>query len=178
MNRIYDYRYGEWAVMLAFAVLVVTIFYQIATAFVAQGAASGDPLANAAMFPRIVGMLMSGLIGLIALSTVREIVTHKEVTPSDEPDEAPESQLQRQGMIVGMVLACILYLLLLVPLGFHIATTGMMIMMFSVLGVRPIWWAVLCGVAANLLVAIIFEGLLKVVVPTGVFGIALPHWLF
>lgn len=173
-------RLGEWLVLAAFLAVAGLVFQQIATSLTEQGAASGDPLANAAMFPRIVAWLMIGLVGLIAAAmlTGRMERPGAHHTLDAMPDQTPEPALVRRRMLLGSVAGLAAYLLVLELLGFHFATTVLMTGLFAVLGVRPWWWAVLCGLGANLLVAFVFEGILKVVLPTGIFGLSLPLGLF
>ena len=169
-------RIGEWLVLGFFVAVAALVFQQIATSLTEQGAASGDPLANAALFPRMVAILMLGLAALIGLRTAlgRMAPPPEHATFDATPDQPPEPPAVRARMMLGTIALLCLYLVALRPLGFHIATTAAIAAMFALLGVRPLWWAALAGAGLNLLVAFVFEGLLKVVLPTGVFGISLP----
>ncbi|MGR3804108.1 tripartite tricarboxylate transporter TctB family protein [Marinibacterium profundimaris] len=173
-------RTAEWLVLAAFLAVVALVFQQIATSLTAQGAASGDPLSNSAMFPRLVAWVMLGLSALIAvMMLIGRMPRPGEIHAVDTtPDIPPEPEALRKGMLIGMIGAVVLYLLLLQPLGFQLATLALMTGLFALFGVRPWWRAVVAGAGITLLVSFVFEGILKVVLPTGVFGISLPLGLF
>lgn len=173
-------RIREWLMLAAFLAVTALVFHQIATSLTEQGAASGDPLSNSAMFPRLVAWIMIGLSALIALMMLTGRMPRPgEIHAADTtPDTPPEPEPLRRAMLIGMVVSLVLYLLLLQPLGFHLATLALMTALFALFGVRPWWRALLSGAGITLLVAFVFEGILKVVLPTGIFGISLPLGLF
>lgn len=179
-HRSKAFRIGEGMTLAAFIAVAGLVFQQIATSLTAQNAASGDALHNAAMFPRLVAWVMIGLVALIVAVRVFDRFAGQAsamAAPVAAPNDPPsESAAARLAMIGAMVMLTVVYLIALVPLGFHITTTLYMALMFMALGVRPLWSALLIGFGADLLFAFVFEVLLQVVLPTGVFGIALPNF--
>lgn len=183
-HRSRAFQIGEGITLAVFLAVTGLVFQQIATSLTEQHAASGDALHNAAMFPRLVAWTMIGLVALIVAVRVLERIVgtvpgHDDAAnAATAPDAPPESARARLAMIGAMAMLTVIYLIALVPLGFHITTTLYMALMFGVLGVRPVWGAFLIAVGVDLLFAFVFEVLLQVVLPTGVFGIALPNFSF
>lgn len=165
---------GEWLILAGFAALGAFVFAQIATSLTDQGAASGDALYNAALVPRVVTITMLGLGLFVAL---RLILGRGADATDAQAATPPEPMRKLRRMQGGIILLIAAYLLLLEPLGFAIATTLGIGAMFAVLGVRPMWAAFLTGAGLMLVVAFIFEGLLKVVLPVGFTGVTLPFHL-
>ena len=61
MFRLRDYGY-DWIAWLIFASIPALIFWQSATSLAEQDAASGGPLENAALYPRVVAAIMSVIV--------------------------------------------------------------------------------------------------------------------
>lgn len=155
-------KYGfEWAAWLMFAAIPAFIFWQAATSLEEQGAASGGPLENAALYPRVIAGLMSSVV---VVQFVR--ILFRRTNPPQE-----EQQLDT-ARALGVTALFILYLIGLPSIGFHILTPILCVIMMRSLGLP--WWRACVGALALWLVcSFVFEGLLNVVLPVGMFNLAL-----
>ncbi|QIK40472.1 tripartite tricarboxylate transporter TctB family protein [Pontivivens nitratireducens] len=157
--RAYSYDWIVWGLFLA---LPLVIFWQAATSLEEQGVAGGGPMENAASFPRLIAWL---LLGLAAVNGVRIALCRISA-----PSPLAPTPTTRLACVVTAVFVA--YLLLLPWLGYHLATPVMMATTMMLLGLSiPV--AVAGGVAISLLVAAVFQGLLNVVLPVGLFEITL-----
>lgn len=161
MTKFRDYAF-DWIAWLLFAAIPAVIFWQSATSLAEQGAASGGPMQNAALYPRILATAMTVLVMLqavrLALGRVRQA----------SPLQGTETT--RLALLISGVF--VLYLVALPYAGFHITTPPFCFAMFLLLGLRvpaALFGAVVLWVAT----AYVFEGLLNVILPVGVFEIAL-----
>ena len=161
MRTLRDYAF-DWIAWAIFASIPVTIFWQASTSLVEQGGASGGPLQNAAYYPRLLAVFMSALVLIQAVRLVLRRV-------------AQTSPLKRD---VGTVRAFIgtaiffIYLLALPTVGFHIATPILCLSLFLLLQMGIVQ-AIAATLVLWLTTSLIFEGLLNVVLPVGMFNIAL-----
>ena len=160
MPRFRDYAF-DWIAFAMFAAIPAVIFWQCATSLEDQGAASGGPMANAALFPRIVASIMTVLVAVLALRLVLGRVLQRS------PLRAAEGT--RAALIATALFT--LYLILLPHAGFHLATPVLCFLLFRLLGIRPLA-AIPGGILLSLGAAFVFEGLLNVVLPVGMFNIA------
>ena len=71
MNR----KNGQLAFLVLLTLIPAYVFYDIATRFVAEGVSGGSAENNAAMFPRLVAIV---LLGLIVLQAVRTFVEKQD----------------------------------------------------------------------------------------------------
>jgi hypothetical protein len=161
MRRFRDHAF-DWIVWGLFAAIPAMIFWQSATSLVEQEAASGGPMVNAAFYPRIVASIMIVLLAWLALRLALGRVRRKS------PIKAAEGT--RPAFVATALF--IVYLLALPYAGFHLATPSLCFLLFWLLGIRPVA-AVAGGIALSLVIAFVFEALLNVVLPVGVFNIVL-----
>jgi putative tricarboxylic transport membrane protein len=161
MRRFRDHAF-DWIAWAMFAAIPVVIFWQSATSLAEQGAASGGPMENAALFPRIVASIMAVLVAIMALRLVLGRVRQKS------PLQAAEGT--RLALVATGIFT--VYLVVLPYAGFHLATPVLCFLLFWMLGIGPVA-AVAGGIGLSLATAFVFEGLLNVVLPVGVFNIAL-----
>jgi putative tricarboxylic transport membrane protein len=161
MQRFRDYTY-DWIAWAIFAAIPATIFWQSATSLAEQGAASGGPMENAALFPRIVASIMVVLVAVLALRLFLGRVQQKS------PLEAAEGT--RLALVATGFFT--VYLVVLPYAGFHLATPVLCFLLFWLLGIGPIA-AIAGGIGLSLATAFVFEGLLNVVLPVGVLNITL-----
>lgn len=180
MTRKKQMALGHWIVLFAMFGIVALVFQQIATSLTEQGAASGDALFNAALFPKWIAITIAGLGVIVAVQMLIFGVPEEPDTeprapasPDEVPDSRPRLRLQEMA-IVGLTL---LYLVMLEPVGFHVTTFVVIGTMFAVLDARPIWRPVVASAALTLIASFIFEGLLKVVLPVGYFNLTPPYHL-
>jgi len=159
--RLRDYAF-DWIAWLFFASIPALIFWQSATSLAEQGAASGGPLDNAAFYPRVIASLMSVVVVVQVIRLVLGRVSH-------------HSPFAREG---GTVLALsftavfVIYLGALPYSGFHLATPPLCIGMMWAMGVRPVP-AFIGGLVLWLGASFVFEGLLNVVLPVGIFNLTI-----
>ncbi|MCV6577280.1 MAG: tripartite tricarboxylate transporter TctB family protein [Cohaesibacter sp.] len=179
---------AESLVILALFALAALVFQQSATSLADQFANEGDAIENAALYPKALAYLLIALGCLQMLMIVRGFAPNglsdkQEKTPKIEPEtEAetePQEQHKQQDSATGqkaIMASClfIAYLLVLDPLGYHLASPAAMFAFFWLLGVRPLLKALVVAVLLSLTVALFFEVLLKVVLPLGLFNLALP----
>ena len=152
----------DWIACILFLIVPFVMLYQIETSLVEQGVASGGPMQNAAIFPRIVAWLMIGLAGLNVVRTLFNKLSHYS------PLEATETT----SLALIATALFVVYLIALPLLGYHIMTVVLLALLFRLLGLS--WLrSIVGGAIASLVVAYIFEGLLNVVLPVGIFEIAL-----
>lgn len=151
-------------VVLAFLFLVpvALVFQQSYTSLADQGVSTGDALNNAAMFPKM-------LAGLLAIFAIIQAITALRRPAVDETITI--SVLLRNSVIVMGILA--VYLITLPILGYHIMTPILCGALLLLFGLRPLL-AIFVGVAMSLVVALFFESALNVILPVGIFGLALP----
>ena len=151
-------------VVLAFLFLipVALVFQQSFTSLSEQGVAAGDALNNAAMFPKILAVLLGALAILQATFALRR----------PPVDETTKFTVKLRNSLTVM-LFLVVYLLILPVLGYHIMTPVLCLAILLLLGLR-LFPAVIVGVAMSLVVALFFESALNVILPVGIFGLALP----
>lgn len=147
---------------LLFLVPVALVFQQSYTSLSDQGVATGDALNNAAMFPKM-------LAGLLALLAILQAIMALRRPAVDETISF--SAVLRNSVFVMAILAA--YLFALPVLGYHIMTPILCFAVLLLLGLR-LFPAASVGVAMSLVVALFFESALNVILPVGIFGLALP----
>ncbi len=140
------------------------VFYEAATTLTEQGYASGTPISNAALYPRLLAGL---LLALLALQVVSDVRSGPEAAGS-EPAAAPD----RPGQLLFAALGMVAYVLLLPVLGFLLATPIFVLAMLLALGDRdPVTLSALpLGLTLGCLA--VFQGLFSVNLPRGLLGIA------
>ncbi|WP_447553033.1 tripartite tricarboxylate transporter TctB family protein [Vreelandella sp. EE22] len=161
MRPIRDFAF-DWIAWALFACVPIAIFWNSATSLAEQGVASGGPMQNAAMFPRGVAVIMTVLLVLNAARTALGRVSH------------PSAMTRSEGTLkaVSCTALFIAYLIFLPTLGFHLATPVLTAILFRLFGIGLVG-AITGGVALSLATAFIFEGVLNVVLPVGVFEITI-----
>lgn len=170
--------WGHWLVLGAMFGVVALVFQQIATSLTDQGAASGDALMNAALFPRWIAFAIGGL-GLIvaAQMLLRGAPAGGNDAPANEADAPPEPPARLRLQEAAIIVLTLIYLVILEPVGFHIATFLVFGAMFLVLDARPVWKALAASAVLTLVSSFVFEGLLKVVLPVGFANLTPPYYL-
>ena len=173
-------RLSEIAVVVVIFFGVAGIaFWQFATSFAEQDANSGGPFDNAAMFPRLIAW---SLIILGILQIARTLVfggngdsgrspgekpgTERETVPSAIDEDATRLTLRALGCLATFVL----YLSIVTTVGYVATTIVMLLVMFIILGARPIF-ALAVAVGATFVAGFVFGTLLKVVLPVGRLGL-------
>ncbi|WP_321338792.1 tripartite tricarboxylate transporter TctB family protein [uncultured Cohaesibacter sp.] len=160
MSNLKKYAY-DWIACLFFLTIPIIMLHQIETSLVKQGVASGGPMQNAAIFPRIVAWILIGLAGLNVLRVLFGKISHFS------PIEATDTT----GLALIATAMFVVYLIVLPILGYHIMTIILLAALFRLLGLS-LFLSCFGAVVASLGVAYVFEGLLNVVLPVGIFEIA------
>lgn len=155
-------KYGfEWAAWLMFAAIPAFIFWQAATSLEEQGAASGGPLENAALYPQVIASLMT----LVVIVQFLRILLRRTNPPQAQQQPDTPRALAVTALFV-------LYLIALPSIGFHIVTPLLCAIMMRSLGLS--WTRAFVGTLVLWLVcSFVFEGLLNVVLPVGMFNLTL-----
>ena len=152
----------DWIALLIFAVVPAVIFWQSATSLAEQGAASGGPMENAAFYPRIVASIMTLLVILHAVRLLTGRVS----------GTSPAMAGPSTGRALVATALFVVYLAALPYAGFHLATPSLCFCLFWLLGMRGVP-SMIGAVILWLAAAFVFEGLLNVVLPVGLFNIAI-----
>jgi hypothetical protein len=146
----------DWIAWAFFVALPSIAFWQIATSLTEQGAASGGPMQNAAIFPRIVAWVLAGLCVVHALRLLLGRAT----------GGAPLRGTPTTRLALIATALFLVFLLSLGLVGYYIAAPILLVALMRLFGIGWIG-AVLAAVAMTLAVAFVFEGLLNVVLPLG-----------
>ncbi|MFN3146167.1 MAG: tripartite tricarboxylate transporter TctB family protein [Paracoccaceae bacterium] len=157
---------GEVPVVFVFLALAGLVFYETNTSFVEQGAASGGAMFNAALYPELLAW------ALVGLSALRLASIAKAVSQGGHTSSAPGGE-SRQSLFKALIWLgfLVVYLMCLKPLGYHLVTPAFMFACFFLLGSRNILLAAALAVATSLTMSFVFEVLLNVILPVGIFGI-------
>lgn len=161
MERIVRHAF-DWIALGLLAAIPAAIFWQSATSLADQDAASGGPMRNAALFPRGVAGVMVGLVLWQGLRLAAGGAAH----PS------PLRRAEGTGLAVLGAALFVATLWALPVIGFHLATPALGVLLFGLFGLHPVKVAA-GGIGLSVAVAFVFEGLLNVVLPVGVWQIAL-----
>lgn len=158
-------KHLNWIIALFFAVVVSIVFQQISTSMTEQGIATGGPYDNGAAYPRAVAIAIAVLVILqLLLSTLSK-------PDSQELQAISLSQLKRPAAVL---LVFTLYVSALTTLGFHLTTTPMIFALMWVCGARSYLKQALAALVMAFTFAYIFENILNVVLPGGMFALNIP----
>ncbi len=124
-----------------------------------QGIASGSPYDNAAAYPRAVAIVIGGLLVLVVL------MGHSSL---DEGAALAIGDLRRPAFLLLIFAA---YLFALGTVGYHLATTPMLIAVMLLGGARSPVEIVAVSACVAFGLAWFFEAFLKIVLPGGIFSL-------
>lgn len=157
---------AELPVVIGFLTLAGLVFQQTNTSFVEQGAAAGGAMFNAALYPELLAWLIV-LLALIRLVNIAK--DHRTRTAeANASNSGDHKALSTAFVCMGFL---VVYLIALRPLGYHLTTPVFMFACFYVLGTKRIHVAVVLSLGTSLVMSFVFEFLLKVILPVGIFGI-------
>lgn len=152
----------DWIAWSFFVALPLIVFWQIETSLSAQGAASGGPMQNAAIFPTIVALVLAGLCVIHVLRLIFDRAEGK----------APLEGTAKTRLAIVSTGLFLTFLLTLEMVGYYIAALVLLIALMRLFGVGLVG-AMLAAIFMTLAVAFVFEGLLNVVLPLGAFKFTL-----
>ena len=148
----------QWMVYGFLAIIVAIVFQQVYTSMTEQGIASGGPYNNGAAYPRAIAITIGVLL-------VCQIFTDRFSTKSEqEINSTIEASDLRRPVFLLVLFAT--YLALLKTLGYHLTTTPV------VLGIIPKLF--LGALIMSFSFAYIFENILNVVLPGGIYSLNIP----
>ena len=107
--------------------------------------------------PATVPYVVSGVLMLLAIGHVVTAFRHG----------LPPRDADRPGPMLWIVAGLVLQMLLLIPLGFSIATGLLFAFTARGFGRGPLWMTVPIGIVASLVLWLIFSGLLDLSLPAG-----------
>lgn len=158
-------KHLNWIVALFLIAVVVLVFQQISTSMTEQGIATGGPYDNGATYPRAVAIVIAALVVLqICLSALAKNDTQEFQTTS-------LVQLVRPA---GVLLVFTIYVSLLTTLGYHLTTTPMIFLVMSLCGAKNYLKLLAVALVMAFAFAYIFENILNVVLPGGIFALNIP----
>lgn len=159
--------FSELLALVSFAAVVAIVLFQTNTYFAEKGVDGGGARENAALFPELMSY---GILALGGMLLVQLFFRRRATEATEEGAPSEQSMLPQ----VCFFSTLIIYFLLLGTLGYHILTPTVLFVQFWLLGIRNPLKAAGIAIATSLAVSIVFEGFLNVVLPVGVFEIALP----
>ncbi|MGI9416236.1 MAG: tripartite tricarboxylate transporter TctB family protein [Geminicoccaceae bacterium] len=152
-------RHAEWLVALFFSIVIAIVFYEIATSMTEQGIASGGPYDNAAAYPRAVAIVI-GIFVVLALTIDR--------ASASDGGALAARDLRRPALLL---LIFAIYLWALSYLGYHLATTPMLMAVMVLGGARSPVEIIAASAGVAFALAWFFEAFLKIVLPGGIFSL-------
>jgi putative tricarboxylic transport membrane protein len=151
---------------LFFLSIIVLVYYLCATSLTEQGYASGTPITNAALYPRL-------LVTVLLALTIVQIIKETRNTGTEHSDDL--GVLTRERLIQVLQCTClgVAYLTLLPVIGYLALTPVFVALMLVSLGVRHFINVVIFSMLLTLGCSLMFQGVFNVNLPRGVFGFAL-----
>lgn len=156
----------DWVASAILLSIVALVYQQIHTVMIPAGIAKGGPIENAAAYPRAIATII-GL--LVIIEVVKRIVT--QVFQESKDEWITISTLQRS---VLLVLTFALYLGSLNLLGYHLSTAPFLFAIMAIAGEKQWLRSLVTGIVVSISLAFLFEILLKLVLPGGVFRLNIP----
>jgi hypothetical protein len=157
---------GELKIMAFFLALAGLVFYEANTSLVKAEAASGGAMFNAALYPKILAWVLV-LFSSVRLFNISRLYSHSSQTLISS---AKKNYTLNSTVFLSTCLLLI-YILALKPLGYHLTTPFFMFAFFLVLGTKNVYIAAAIAFTTWLTLSFIFEYLLGVILPVGIFGI-------
>ena len=155
-------NFAETLFILLLVGAILLVFYDVNTSMVEQGIAKGDAYQNSAAYPTVLSII---LILCVSLVIFRNLILRRNVEKSNLIFDLKHIQL--------FIIFCI-YLIFLDMVGYHLLTPILLFITSFIYGERNWFITIIYSIIISLLIALIFEELLNVVLPVGVFEIALP----
>lgn len=153
---------AEYVFMFLLMGVVGLVFYDISTSMTEQGIAKGDAYQNAAAYPATLSILVIICVGLLLFQNIFL------------KNESAGSDLYFNSKHVKLLCSFCCYLALLDTVGYHLLTPVLLFATSIIYGERNWLTTFVYSIVVSLIIAFIFEELLNVVLPVGIFEIALP----
>lgn len=155
-------KLGQLVFILVLTAIPVFVFYDIGTRFAAEGVNTGSAENNAAMYPRLVAILMAGLLAIQAVRTF--------LLPSDEgamPDLPEFVRKHARAIVVFFIFLA--YLWAFRWIGFVYATPVFLFLTQIALGYRNIAGLIVYPIGVTAGVYFAFSKILNLALPAGDF---------
>ncbi len=153
---------AEYVFMFLLMGAVGMVFYDISTSMTEQGIAKGDAYQNAAAYPATLSILILICVGLLIFQNIFF------------KNASEKSDLFFSSKHVKLLCSFCFYLALLDTIGYHLLTPMLLFVTSLIYGEKNRFTTLIYSIVVSLIVAFIFEELLNVVLPVGIFEIALP----
>lgn len=160
--------YEQFIPPLFFLAVSATVFWQTNTDLVVKKIASGNMQYNAAFVPE----MLATLIAILASLQVCKIIIAGDQNIVEEALETLPPERFLGGRALASVVIMVSYILVLKPLGYHIATPLFLAALFVLLNVRSLIIIFGYSLFLSILTSYVFGRLLNVVLPAGMFEIA------
>lgn len=158
-------KHLNWIVSLFLIIVVAIVFQQISTSMTEQGIATGGPYDNGAAYPRAVAIVIAALVIFqLLLSTFAK-------TDAKEFQVTSLAQLVRPASVL---LVFTIYVGVLTAVGYHLTTAPMIFALMWVCGARNYLQQAVAALVMAFAFAYIFEKILNVVLPGGIFALNIP----
>lgn len=158
-------KHLNWMIALFLIVIVGIVFQQISTSMTEQGIATGGPYDNGAAYPRALAIVIAVLVILQLLFSAFAKPDTQEIQTTNL------AQLKRPA---GVLLVFTLYVSALTTLGYHLTTTPMIFVLMWACGARSYLKQAVAALVMAFAFAYIFEKILNVVLPGGIFALNIP----
>jgi hypothetical protein len=155
-------KIGQLAFILILAAVPVYIFSDIATRFAAAGVNTGSAENNAAMYPRLIAILMTGLLVVQAVRTLR-------LPPEDNAGPALSVFIKKNARAIVVFFIFLAYLWAFRWFGFIYSTPVFLLLTQISLGYRSIIGLVAYPVGVTAGVFFVFAKILNLALPAGDF---------
>lgn len=155
-------KVGQLAFILILAAIPVFVFYDISTRFAAEGVNTGSAENNAAMYPRLIAILMAGLL---VIQGARTLI----LAPEKSAGTDVKLFIRKHSRAVVVFFIFLAYLWAFRWFGFIYSTPVFLLLTQIVLGYRNIIGLVFYPVGVTAAVFIAFSKILNLALPAGDF---------
>lgn len=152
-------------VALFLLIVVAVVFQQISTSMAEQGIATGGPYDNGAAYPRAVAIAIAALVVLQLLLSI---------FVKNNAQESNSNSLKQLKRPAATLLVFALYVSALTTLGYHLTTAPMIFALMWVCGAKSYAKQAFAALILAFAFAYIFEKVLNVVLPGGIFSLNIP----
>jgi hypothetical protein len=157
---------STWLIYALFALVIAAILYSVNTSLEEQGAASGDALMDASMFPLQVITIM----GLLLVADVVRLLVSKANSESDA-NEASETEAPIRKIDITrigiFVIATLGYQLMLDSVGYLLLTPFYLMIVFRAFNAANLVWSSIGALVVSSTLFYLFENVLNVILPIG-----------